>query len=582
MSLPPPKHGIIINITYGICAIAAVLNLGSIYLILNVWLYRKHPFIKARKPGLTYSVLWIFFALLLLAIGNAVLYHEINPLWDIRIFIFVDDLVQYGCILPFAVRAWILFYSVQWSHECRNMMWVDKLSKRQSSLGIPLDARKKSIDNCQVRQKNKFWDNHRSTLGNYKKVFPVAMLVVFPILLSGHSIIPGMILHKDNEVEVQYVTAAANFVCHVIFFGGVCYWIYRILRVHDKFEIGHELKYINFVWIVFLTLGQMVKIVLFDPMPSSSESDRAAFVLISTLVNVLCILPSLYIGSLFVLRALFSHFGRSYFDAGGHELTERKTLESVLFCCGVCSSASDDVVSRYDSELDDDNFPLDEVLKTQIGFEKFSQFLITEWSVENILFLIEVKQFKARCRTYHKDPRMRILDRHSAGRRVAGHATPLHEDVATDDDKDDDEETKASPRGIHVLSLDLQSSVSHTMSTESVPDGTRISFKRSLSQTTTTRERPDVFHSTNVMAVEYVPQNDLLQKLELYEYAKYLYEKYVQNDSEFEVNLPSKSRSTLDKFFAQMRKKSKSSKRIRSTAQRCLLCLTRPGLIFID
>ena len=94
---------LIVYITYAVCGIAILGDLGSIYLIVHVWSFRAHPFIKTRKPRLTYAVLWIFFSLLLLSTLNALLYHLWDS-WDHRIFLVVDDIVQYGCTLAYATR----------------------------------------------------------------------------------------------------------------------------------------------------------------------------------------------------------------------------------------------------------------------------------------------------------------------------------------------------------------------------------------------------------------------------------------------------------------------------------------------
>ena len=97
------EHEIIIFATYSVCGVALIANLVSLYLIPHLWLYRNHPFIKARKPPLTYAVLWIFFSLLLVSITNAVLFHNLDG-WTLNLFLVVLDVVQYGCTLAYATR----------------------------------------------------------------------------------------------------------------------------------------------------------------------------------------------------------------------------------------------------------------------------------------------------------------------------------------------------------------------------------------------------------------------------------------------------------------------------------------------
>lgn len=51
------------------------------------------------------------------------------------------------------------------------------------------------------------------------------------------------------------------------------------------------------------------------------------------------------------------------------------------------------------------------------------------------------------------------------------------------------------------------------------------------------------------MAVNFVPRNSALQRLEPYDYAVYLFSKYVMTDGDLEINLPWKCKKRLIAFF---------------------------------
>ena len=71
----------------------------------------------------------------------------------------------------------------------------------------------------------------------------------------------------------------------------------------------------------------------------------------------------------------------------------------------------------------------------------------------------------------------------------------------------------------------------------------------SLSPTITTRTAPGVFNSKEVMDVNFVPRNSRLQQLDPMEYAQYIWDKYIKTDSEFEINVPWRTKSALKKYF---------------------------------
>ena len=292
-----------------------------------------------------------------------------------------------------------------------NTLWREKLSQNQDRAldeepaAMPTLRTVRSKEDLKIHRQSLFWVEHHSTLGNHKKVFPVVMCIVFPVFICALDIVPWIICHEATESvlcheatgllsAVFYATESVHFVAHFVIFGFIIYWIRSIRAVADHFGIGTELRDIGCCFVVFVMVGQTAKVLSITMM---HDVDPSYFVLASTVCCALSILPSLYIGSLCVLRRLFSEHGRSVTmrstDYGAHG-----RLESILFCGGCTRSKGGDEECSVDEVTLDAEVTLDDLLAMRIGFEKFTQFLIREWSVENILFLVEVKQYKARCR----------------------------------------------------------------------------------------------------------------------------------------------------------------------------------------
>lgn len=75
----------------------------------------------------------------------------------------------------------------------------------------------------------------------------------------------------------------------------------------------------------------------------------------------------------------------------------------------------------------------------------------------------------------------------------------------------------------------------------------------SLRPTTTTRSKPDIFRSRNCDDVDFVPSNDVLKNATPYEYAIYLYNKYVKYDCDLQVNISSRVSKALIQFSKKER-----------------------------
>lgn len=275
---------------------------------------------------------------------------------------------------------------------------LQKLQNSQTFSDQPRTAR--AQEDWEIHKDSLFWMKYHSTLGNYKIMFPVMMCIVFPILIFILDVAPYYILQIPNHHHYSlwfYCLEMAHFVCYLVIFGNIWKWIRRIQSVADSYGIGTELQQIEWCFAIFVLLGQIAEVLIY-----ALRLDASYFVLSATVCRALSILPSLYIGSLFVLRRLFSDYGRSVTlrRTNFEEQEKMDRFECIVFCgCPPKEEEEEECDAAAVAKAKcADAFTLDEVLSMKIGFEKFTQFLIAEWSVENILFLVEVKQYKARCR----------------------------------------------------------------------------------------------------------------------------------------------------------------------------------------
>ena len=172
-------------------------------------------------------------------------------------------------------------------------------------------------------------------------------------------------------------------------FGVIFYLIRRIGRISDKYAIGKELLGINYIFTLFIIAERIINMIIFIVV---DDIDDDILVFIATFCSIFSILFSVYFGSFWVLRKLFQEFaGR---DTMKH-FAERPALKTLVTVCW-----KDNLIqnSTQQKEIEENQLSLNQVLASKFGFESFTQFLISELSVENILFLVEVKQYKACCR----------------------------------------------------------------------------------------------------------------------------------------------------------------------------------------
>eukprot|EP01084_Bolivina_argentea_P068920 125460_1 len=224
----------ILYLTYSICIIGIIADLSSIYFINNIWAFRKHKFIQSRSPTLTYSVLWIFFSLLILAVANACIYIFID-FQDVIYFFIVNDAIQYGCTFAYATRAWILFYHVEWSYESVNHIWRTQLAEAEAHVSKEV-LHSASLNNDDIAKSKfeddaLFWINYRDSLGNYKKVFPMTMCLLLPLFIFLLDILPYIVFdinHSNDNRNILILIRIINILCYLFIFILILILIRRI------------------------------------------------------------------------------------------------------------------------------------------------------------------------------------------------------------------------------------------------------------------------------------------------------------------------------------------------------------------
>ena len=168
-----------------------------------------------------------------------------------------------------------------------NILWRELLAPKgdhlQSLPSINSTRTQRSAQDYELQKESEFWVKHHHSLGNYKVVFPVIMVIVFPILIFIVDIMPLIILPLilQNEVEVDddgdlgegpnggfffivYVIAGIHLLIDIVIFTKIVLWIRRLQShtVADSFYIGHELQYMAYCFFFFLFGGELSKSLL--------------------------------------------------------------------------------------------------------------------------------------------------------------------------------------------------------------------------------------------------------------------------------------------------------------------------------
>eukprot|EP01084_Bolivina_argentea_P024270 45241_1 len=363
------------------------------------------------------------------------------------------------------------------------------------------DVSKSDLDPTQNKliQQSQFYITYRDSLGNYKKVFPIVMGLVLPLFIFLLDILPLIILGFNAPYSKMHTILfkSIHIFSFLVIFLVILNLIHRIGQISDKYGIGQELKRLNICFALFILLGRIIELVIIGTLTVHIY----AFEFIASICSMLSILCALYIGSYLVLRRLFMDFLNVNTLRRMEDDDKQECLLNIVTMCVNIQVKK----SITQNKMEANRLTLNQVLSSKLGFETFTQFLISELSVENILFLVEVKQYKACCRRYHREE----------------HGSPVPHDAKEDTER--------------------------TMNTTK-PLAQPAAVAATLRFSTTTKSKPNVFKSHSVMEVDYIPTNTLLQSLGPYEYALYLYHKYVA-ESDLQINIPSKTRKQLTKFM---------------------------------
>eukprot|EP00485_Elphidium_margaritaceum_P005114 CAMPEP_0202695908 /NCGR_PEP_ID=MMETSP1385-20130828/9347_1 /ASSEMBLY_ACC=CAM_ASM_000861 /TAXON_ID=933848 /ORGANISM="Elphidium margaritaceum" /LENGTH=566 /DNA_ID=CAMNT_0049351989 /DNA_START=403 /DNA_END=2103 /DNA_ORIENTATION=- len=395
---------------------------------------------------------------------------------------------------------------------------------------IDENAQQRDTRSQKLLSKSQFYINNRDTLGNWKRVLLVNMCLIFPLIVLLSDVLPYFILDSSRVQDVLILKCVQIGLCIAIFVF-VLNLILRIHKISDKYWIGAELMLINICFTVFSIVGRVVNIALFVALQQHpTRTMQNALVLCTSICTMFSLFCAIYFASFWVLRRLFVEY------SGTVTLKQARTRQSkmtrfVRWCTMLCFKTSTEKEEQKRAELAQHQLTLNRVLSSQKGFELFTQFLISELAVENILFLVEVKQYKARCRQYHKKE-SKTPKAIAAEARAAVEAEAGTRSTAT----------------LPSLSAGCSSEPPPGLLPKLAGFGSNV---MSLRPSTTTHSKPDVFQSKSVMTVDYVPTNSELQSLPPWEYALYLYNKYIKVGSDLEINLPFKERRKLKKFLIE-------------------------------
>lgn len=295
-------------------------------------------------------------------------------------------------------RSWILFFHVQWSYESINDIWRAGLmgySANAAATHVFQIDRRETKQTDAIAKNATFYIANVDSFGNAKKVFSVVMCIIYPLIILLIDVLP-LLIWKNISLDIWYIQIIHIVIlCAVLFL--VFYWAYKISLIQDKQFIGPEFLRINlsfgmkFIFIcvscvfsliiALLVLTNVLNIIL------STNNNLIAF--LSTIISLLALCLALFWASYWTWKKM--HQMASVTTMKQIENERKSNVVDRFIRTSIISSTTTQQLN--DNKLNE--ITLNETLSIKKGFEVFAQFLISELSVENILFLVEVKQYKA-------------------------------------------------------------------------------------------------------------------------------------------------------------------------------------------
>eukprot|EP01083_Nonionella_stella_P019600 54420_1 len=252
-----------------------------------------------------------------------------------------------GFFLLYLARAWMLYHDYRFNDCVANLCWRLEIQP--------------------TYKHDNWWISKRSVYGNPRYIL-VVMIIVWFVLMGIYCILYFVVCHGthhtfDDKISViiQWILAVLATVPVALSYAMV---VFKIRAITDVFKIKEELSATNRICLLCVLIFFVLLIVCSS---TDISMDSAPMVCVASLVSSTAAGVIIYLNIRYIQKSVQDN-----------EDTRKNSM------------------SR--STLREYNIPdmhLEDVLEDRIGFESFMKHLVAEFSVENLLFISEVQQFRS-------------------------------------------------------------------------------------------------------------------------------------------------------------------------------------------
>eukprot|EP00485_Elphidium_margaritaceum_P023521 CAMPEP_0202712274 /NCGR_PEP_ID=MMETSP1385-20130828/36162_1 /ASSEMBLY_ACC=CAM_ASM_000861 /TAXON_ID=933848 /ORGANISM="Elphidium margaritaceum" /LENGTH=629 /DNA_ID=CAMNT_0049372251 /DNA_START=12 /DNA_END=1901 /DNA_ORIENTATION=+ len=533
---------------YGILALCtSILSivLGIVCLIYTIQFKSrtKLRFVRIRQPTLT--LLYCGFASLSLIIISPyksylqVYRHDVGEeglaqyhMVQLLVFSFIEKVSICGMLIAVAVRCWLLLYAHSYSISQSDRNWKGIIDPNDTD----------------------FWLTHRKTWGSasYLGKFAVAYELVLVLILAllCKTAYRNQGFHEFNLTVLLFVAfPCCSFVCILMIYGK---WRKIFVIEADKYAIIQEMQYLCFAMLLFIAVNLTQTLYI--------ENGY----LLTVGVQIVFKFISAYTQNRWVILKQKEH------DRAQHAIFANAAQADKIKAKASASTASKlAIVNVKPLPAAVTRLEMVDVLRNRYGFGMFMRFCSHEMNVEGLLFITEVAQFKAQLMA---DQQLR--DQSSSGSGGNDHAMPVLQEEPSSST------SSKGKRGPHVT---LDYKFETVAQTEQHLAMKKAAFERfggnilrqdwipianqfaKHDRDRREDEKPENVQITNY-AIDVVihPYHDKVTAENaaaksqrsvdvewVYDYAVYLFFKYVDADCEYCINVSYEVREKLLAFFAK-------------------------------
>eukprot|EP01083_Nonionella_stella_P076836 209545_1 len=557
------------------------------------FMYRHEDGIQSRRPIFTFSFCAISLIYLIFIIPGICSSYTIDINWlPFRIPFFAWYLLRCVCIF---LWFWILickYWFLYFDYNYIILLRLQAMSAAAHNGDHPIHKKRSlfySSPTGGTLMKSEWFAKHKSDFGNPKRAslciaiyFLLCFLVLLSLAILEHffeDIHAIYVIHYYHSLHAYFSNISiSEFVfiamCYIPFITALVFTC-RIWSFTESWKIKHEIFIIFLVCaVIFLVDTVLTGFTYFD------ESTRFA---LKFMCEALILLWTTLISTVFVTCYIVSKRNKSQKRAQG-----RKTPRNSIF---FENHESDVMHKKKDTQsqghmrrkstgwsavFDEDfEIPLAFILANQLGYSAFLQHCSDELNLENLLFLAHVCHFKHTFLGRVKDRQSRqnaqrketVVSPQLTSKNIEDQALdsePFIELQSIPSPSISDAGHKKRPLTMRTIRSDVAVYESdRTHERELVNDESEDEFEFDDDLT----EYPDVveWNAANSLVIltfrmshnfereiaPHMSMSDDDTEASLYTIASSLYTMFIRENSEYEINLPSKLRTTLHFFFHQ-------------------------------